>query len=67
MTTIARTQCAIARGLKRVELDAAEKASVVLDSELRDALGLVAVSLKLFRLRHENYCRCCATAMAVAA
>jgi hypothetical protein len=67
MTNIARTECAIARGLKRVEADAAAKANVVLDSELRHALGLVAVSLELYRLRHENHCRCCARSMAVAA
>jgi hypothetical protein len=67
MTNIPRTECAIARGLKRVEVDAAAKANVVVDSELRHALGLVAVSLALYRLRHENQCRCCARSMAVAA
>ena len=60
MTKIARTECAIARGLKRVEADAAAKANVALDFELRNALGLVAVSLELYRLRHESKCRCCA-------
>lgn len=61
------TDCEIAKGLKRVQADAAEKAVAVLDPELRHALGLVAVSLELYRLRHENRCRCCARAMAVAA
>jgi hypothetical protein len=67
MTKIARSECAIATRLKRVGIDAAAKANVVLDSELRHALGLVAVSLELYRLRHENQCRCCARSMPVAA
>jgi hypothetical protein len=60
-------KCSIAQSLMRVEKDAREKANAVVDPELRHALGLVAVSLELYRLRHENHCRGCARSMSVAA
>ncbi len=65
-STVAQ-KCSIARSLHRVEIDAGEKANAVMDPELRQTLGLLAVSLERYRLRHEDRCPGCARQMRAAA